>query len=171
MSGKKFTKGEALSRKDRGNLIKEKDLLCEILKIIKKYLPQLTNLFNKLTDKRHKSYVIYKMRTIIMTRLFALICGITTMTEMTTTFNTDEAIKNLSSICNQDLKEIPDWQIEDIRKYIVKTLIRSKMFDKYRYNKAFQLLVDATGISSHDYNLNGNCITKKSKNGIIKYYK
>ncbi len=171
MSGKKFTKGEALSRKDRGNLIKEKDLLCEILKIIKKYLPQLTNLFNKLTDKRHKSYVIYKMRTIIMTRLFALICGITTMTEMTTTFNKDEAIKNLSSICNQDLKEIPDWQIEDIRKYIVKTLIRSKMFDKYRYNKAFQLLVDATGISSHDYNLNGNCITKKSKNGIIKYYK
>lgn len=184
MSGKKFTKGEALSRKDRRNLIKDKDLLREILKILKKYLPQLVTLFNNLTDKRHKSYIIYKMRTIIMTRLFALICGITTMTEITTTFNKDDAIKNLSLICDQDLKEIPDWQtiqdvieqldikeIEEIRKYIVKALIRSKMFDKYRYNKAFQLLVDATGISSHDYNLNGNCITKKSKNGIIKYYK
>lgn len=119
-----------------------------------------------------------------MTRLFALICGITTMTEMTKTFNKEDAIKNLSLICNQDLKEIPDWQtiqdvieqldikeIEEIRKYIVKALIRSKMFDKYLYNNVFQLLVDATGISSHDYNLNGNCITKKSKNGIIKYYK
>lgn len=184
MGGKQFTKSEALSREDRRLLIKDKDLLREILKIIKKYLPQLTTLFNKLTDKRHKSYIIYKMRTIIMTRLFALICGITTMTEMNTIFNKEDAIKNLSKICNQELNEIPDWQtiqdvieqldikeIEDIRKYIVKALIRSKMFDKYRYNNAFQLLVDATGISSHDYNLNGNCITKKSKNGIIKYYK
>lgn len=33
ISGKKFTKGEALSRKDRRNLIKDKDLLHEILKI------------------------------------------------------------------------------------------------------------------------------------------
>ena len=184
MGGKQFTKSEALSREDRRLLIKDKDLLREVLKIIKKYLPQLTTLFSKLTDKRHKSYIIYKMRTIITTRLFALICGITTMTEMTTTFNKDEAIKNLSKICNQELKEIPDWQtiqdvieqldikeIEDIRKYIVKALVRSKMFDKYRYNNAFQLLIDATGISSHDYNLNGNCITKKLKNGIVKYYK
>ena len=42
------------------------------------------------------------------------------------------------------------------------------MFDKYKYNGAFQLLVDATGIPSHDYNLNNNCIVKKSKNGTIK---
>ena len=46
------------------------------------------------------------------------------------------------------------------------------MFDKYRYNGAFQLLVDATGISSHDYNLNGTCITKKhKKTNTVKYYK
>ena len=128
-----------------------------------------------------------KMRTIIMTRLFALICGITTMTEINSPskFNVENAIENLSSICKQNLKEIPDWQtiqdvieemnieeIEDIRKYIVNALIRSKMFDKWRYNNgSFQLVVDATGISSHDYNLNDNCITKKSKNGVIKYYK
>ena len=184
LSGKKFTKGEALTREDRRNLLKDKNLLKEVLKIINKYLPQLNTLFSSLTDKRNKSYIIYKIRTIVMTRLFALICGITTMTEINTNFNSEDAIKNLSSICNQKLKEIPDWQtiqdvietldikeIENIRKYIVKALIRSKMFDKYRYNGTFQLLVDATGVSSHDYNLNGNCITKKSKNGVIKYYK
>ena len=184
LNGKTFTKGESLSREDRRDLIKDKNLLKEILKIINKYLPQLNPLFDKLTDKRHKSYITYKIRTIVMTRLFALICGITTMTEINSSFNKEDAIKNLSSICNQELKEIPDWQtiqdvietldikeIENIRKYIVKALIRSKMFDKYRYNGAFQLLVDATGVSSHDYNLNGNCITKKSKNGVIKFYK
>ena len=118
-----------------------------------------------------------------MTRLFALLCGITTMTEINSKFNTEETIKNLSSICNQNLDEIPDWQtiqdtiedlsvseIEDIRKYIVKALIRSKMFDKYRYKGCFQLLIDATGLSSHDYNLNNNCLAR-TKDGKTKYYK
>ena len=58
-----------------------------------------------------------------------------------------------------DIKEI-----ENIRKYMVNALIRSKMFDKYRYNGAFQLVVDATGISSHSYNLNGNCTSRTTKN-------
>ena len=44
------------------------------------------------------------------------------------------------------------------------------MFDKYRYKGAFQLLVDATGLSSHDYNLNDNCLTR-TKDGKTKYYK
>ena len=186
MSGKTFKKSEPLNSKQRRDLVKDKNLVRELAKIINKYLPQLTKMFSELTDKRNKSYITYKMRTIIMTRLYALICGITTMTKISSTsFNKDETIKNLSSICNQTLKEVPDWQtiqdvieqleiheIEDIRKYIVKSLIRSKMFDRYRYNNAFQLLVDATGVSSHDYNLNGTCITKKhKKTNTIKYYK
>ena len=58
-----------------------------------------------------------------------------------------------------DIKEI-----ENIRKYMVNALIRSKMFDKYRYNGAFQLVVDATGVSSHNYNFNGNCTSRTTKN-------
>ena len=184
LSSKTFTKGESLKRKDRRELIKDKNLLKELINIINKYFPMLNKLLDDLTDKRHKSYITYSIRTLILTRIFALLCGITSMNEMNTKFNKDEAISNLSSICNKNLIEVPDWQtiqdvieqlnieeIRNIRKYMVKSLIRSKMFDKYRYNGAFQLLVDATGISSHDYNLNNNCIIKKSKNGIIKYYK
>lgn len=182
-SGKTFTKSESLSRNDRRELVKDKNLVKEILKITNKYLPKLSSLVSNLSDNRHKSYITYSMKTIFMTRLFALICGITTMNEMTNKFNTEEAIKNLSSICNQNLTEIPNWQtiqdvleelditeIENIRKYIVVALIRSKMFDKYRYNSYFQLLVDATGLTSLDYNLNGNCITK-TRDGKTKYYK
>ncbi len=165
--------------------MKDKNILKAMYEIIHKYFPSLTSLFNKLTDKRHSSYIKYSIRTIIMTRLFALICGITSMNDMTKKFNTEQAIKNLSSICGQELDEVPNWQtiqdvfenikieeIEDIRTYLVKAIIRSKMFDKYRYDGYFQVLVDATGISSHDYNLNGNCISKVSKkDGKIKYYK
>lgn len=184
LSNKTFTKGESLKRKERRELVKDKNLLKELIKIINKYFPMLNKLLDTLTDKRHKSYIKYGIRTLILTRIFALLCGITSMNEMNNSFNKDEAITNLSSICNESLSELPDWQtiqdvieqlnieeIRSIRKYMVKSLIRSKMFDKYRYNGAFQLLVDATGISSHDYNLNNNCIVKKSKNGVIKYHK
>lgn len=182
-SSKTFKKSEALSRKQRRELLRDKDFLKEIRKIIKKYLPELTSLFSKLTDKRHKSYITYKMRTIMITRLLALICGITTMTEINSTFKTEEAIKNISIICNQELEEIPNWQtiqdvieqldyqeIDNIRKYIFQALLRTKMFDRFRYNGCIQLIVDATGLTSLDYNLNGNCLTR-TRDGNTKYYK
>lgn len=45
------------------------------------------------------------------------------------------------------------------------------MFDKYRYNGHFQLIFDGTVLSTHDYNLNNNCLSRKSKDGKITYYK
>ena len=142
-------------------------------------------MFENLTDVRNKSYVTYKMKTICVTRLFGLLCGLTTMTDISSNnFNTDNCIKNLSKICGQTLEEIPYWEtiqdvfinmntneLRNIQKYIVKTLIRSKMFDKYRFNGSFQLLFDGTGLSSHNYNLNNNCLERKHKDGKISYYK
>lgn len=93
----------------------DKDFLSEIIKIIRKYFPQLEKMLSDLTDKRNKSYITYNMRAIIFTKLLALICGITTMTGINNKLNTEETIKNLSTICNQSLKEVPDWQtIQDI---------------------------------------------------------
>ena len=174
-----------MNRKERRKLRKDKDLIKELYSIIVKYLPKLLDMFENLTDVRNKSYVTYKMKTICVTRLFGLLCGLTTMTDISSDdFNTNDCIKNLSKICGQNLEEIPYWEtiqdvfiniktneLRDIQKYIVKTLIRSKMFDKYRFNGSFQLLFDGTGLSNHDYNLNNNCLTRKHKDGKISYYK
>ena len=182
-SGKKFTKKDGLSRKEQRLLLKDKNFLNDLRKIIRKYLPDLTNLFSSLTDTRHQGHITYKMRTIMMIRLFALLCGITTMTEINSKFNTEHAIKNLSTICNQELKEIPNWQtiqdvietlncqeIDEIRKYIFTALLRSKMFDRFRYNGAIQLIIDATGLTALDSNLNNNCLSR-TRDGKTKYYK
>lgn len=182
-SGKTFTKSEGLTRKQRRELIKDKNLVKELLKILHKYFPQLTSICSSLTDKRNKSYITYNIRTIVMTRLLALLCGITTMTNINSEFDTEEAIKNLSTICNQELEEIPNWQtiqdvienlnykeIDNIRKYMFKALLRSKMFDRFKYNHYIQLVVDATGLTSLDYDLNGNCLTR-TRDGKTKYYK
>ena len=62
-------------------------------------------------------------------------------------------------------------KLKNIQKYIVKSVLRSKLFDKYKVEGAFQLLFDGTGLSNHNYNLNGNCLQRKHKNGKISYYK
>lgn len=172
-----------MNRKERRELKKDKNLIKELYSIIVKYLPELLTMFNNLTDTRHQSYITYSMKTICITRLFPLLCGITTMTDISTDiFNTENCIKNISKVVNQDLKELPYWEtiqdvfiniktdeLRDIQKYIVKTLIRSKMFDRYRYDGYFQIAVDGTGLSSHSYNLNDNCIKKKYKDGKVAY--
>jgi len=174
-----------MNRKERRKLRKDKDLVKELYSIINKYLPRLLDMFDTLTDTRNQSYVTYKMKTICVTRLFGLLCGLTTMTDISSDdFNSDNCIKNLSKICNQDLEELPYWEtiqdvfieiktdeLRNIQKYIVKALIRSKMFDKYRFNGCFQLLFDGTGLSNHNYNLNNNCLIRKHRDGKISYYK
>ena len=174
-----------MNRKERRFLRKDKNLVKELYSIINKYLPKLLDMFDNLTDIRNKSYITYKMKTICVTRLFGLLCGLTTMTDISSDkFNSDNCIKNLSKICNQHLVELPYWEtiqdvfvninideLRNIQKYIVKSLLRSKMFDKYKFNGAFQLLFDGTGLSNHNYNLNNNCLVRKHKDGKISYYK
>ena len=174
-----------MNRKQRREFRKDKNLIKELYSIINKYLPELFDKFDNLTDIRHQSYVTYNMKVICVTRLFGLICGLTSLSNISSDeFNTDICIKNISNICNTNLTELPYWEtiqdvfmkikiseLRDIQKYIVKTLLRSKMFDKYRFNGAFQLLFDGTGLSNHNYNLNNNCLKRKHKDGKISYYK
>ena len=92
-SNKTFKKSPSITREQKRALMNDKIFINEIRKIIIKYLPQLTSMFSKLTDKRHKSYITYNMRTIILTKLIALICGITTMKGINDEFNTEKQLK------------------------------------------------------------------------------
>ena len=121
--GKTFSKSTSLIRKQKRILMKDKNFLNEIIKIILKYFPQLKGMFSKLTDKRHKSYITYNMQTIIFTKLIALICRITTITGINDTFNSEESIKNLSTICNQSLKK---YQIDKQFKMLLNNLVMMK---------------------------------------------
>ena len=59
-SGKKFTKKEGLSRKEQRLLLKDKNFLNDLRKIIHKYLPDLSTLFSSLTDTRHQGILLIK---------------------------------------------------------------------------------------------------------------
>ncbi len=173
-----------MNRKEKRALRHDKDLVKELYAIINKYLPDLLSMFNNLKDIRNKSYITYEMKTICVTRLFGLLCGLTTMSDISNKMDSYFSIKNISKICGQNLNELPYWEtiqdvfininldeLKNIQKYIVKTLIRSKKFDKYKFKGCFQLVFDGTGLSNHDYNLNDNCLKRKHKDGKISYYK
>lgn len=171
-----------LTRKEKRELKKDKSLVCGLYNIIDKYLPRLFIMFEKLTDARVQGKVTYSMKTICVTRLFALLCGISSMNALTNKFNNEDTINNLSKIINEELNDLPHYdtindvfddlnidELRKIQKYIVYTLIRSKMFDKFRYKGKFQLLIDGTGLVSFNKKHCDHCLVKKHSDDSISY--
>ena len=168
-----------MNRKERRSFKKEINIFSDVVKILKQYFPELISKFEKLTDTRNQSYVEYQMSVIMVTRLLSLLCGIKSMRNATEKFNTEETIKNISNILEIDLNELPHYdtinnvfknvKIEELRKiqkYMVTKLIRSKMFDKYRYKgKYFQIVIDGTGIMSFKERHCKHCLKKTYNKG------
>lgn len=159
-----------MNRREIREKNKEINLLDEIVKIINQYFPELMGKFDGLTDKRHQSYVVYKMRVIFMVRLLGLICSIKSMNELSREFNTEEAIENIARICGVELEEIPHHdtindvfekidvkEIEKINSYIISKLIRSKILYPYRIrDKYYHVVVDGTGLATSRKNIMTN---------------
>ena len=139
-------------------------------------------MFENLSDARQQGKVIYPMKVICVTRLFGLLCGNTSMNSLTNKFNNDFTIDTISKIIKTDLSELPHYdtindvfddldidELRTIQKYIVNALIRSKMFDKFRFNGKFQILVDGTGLVSFNCKHCDHCLVKKYSEGNITY--
>lgn len=173
-----------MNRKEKRNLKKEINIFSDIVNVIKQYFPQLTDKLEKLTDVRHQSYVEYQMSVITVTRLLGLLCGIKSMRNTTEKFNTEETIENIANLLEIELEEIPHYDtinnvfekldIEELRriqKYMVTRLIRSKMFDKYRFkDKYFQVVIDGTGIVSFKERHCKHCLKKTYNKGDTNEY-
>lgn len=170
-----------MNRKERREKCKEINVLEEIIKIMNQYFPELLKKFDKLTDKRNQSYVVYKMRVIFLVRLLGLMSEIKSMNEISREFNTEEAIKNIAKISGVELEEIPHHdtindvfekvevtEIEKINKYIINRLIRSKILDKFKIrDKYYHIVIDGTGLATSRKKYNENCLirNKTDKNG------
>lgn len=173
-----------MNRREKRKIRKEINIFLDVVKIIKQYFPQLTQKLNDLTDTRHQSYIQYQMSVITVTRLLGLLCGIKSMRETTAKFDTDETIKNIDTLLKIELEEIPHYdtinnvfekldinELRKIQKYMVNRLIRSKMFDKYRYNdKYFQIVVDGTGMMKFKKRHCKHCLKRVHNKGEENEY-
>ena len=168
-----------MNRYERRKIEKEINMFSNVINIIKQYFPDLVEKFDKLTDIRHQSYVEYSMKVIMIVRLLGLICGLKSMRELTNRFNTEETIENIEKILGIKLEEIPHYdtinnvfeevdikELRKIQKYMVIRLIRSKMFDKYRYKgKYFQIVIDGTGLASFNERHCKHCLKRVCNKG------
>ena len=147
--------------------------LEELLIIMKQYFPKLTSWIENLTDTRHQSYITYDFKICLLTQILAFCSSYQSMNKIGRDFNSDIVIKNINNILKTNYVELPHKdtlinviseikfeELEHIQTKIIKTLIRSKMLDKYRFNGLFHIVIDGTGLYSTRVNLGEQAITK-----------
>ena len=173
-----------MNRREKRKIKKEIEIFSDVAKIIKQYFPDLSKKLNELTDTRHQSYVEYQMSVITITRLLGLLCGIKSMRETTEKLDTEETIKNIGNILGIELEEIPHYdtinnvfeqinieELRKIQKYMVNRLIRSKMFDKYRFKgRYFQIVIDGTSMMKFKKRHCKHCLKRVHNEGKENEY-
>lgn len=172
------------TRKMKRELKNAVNPLEELLIILKQYFPKFYDLLDNLTDNRNHSYITYDVKICIITKLLSLCSGISSMNDLGRKFNTYEAINNINNILNSNYIELPHKDtiinvikqlkfsdLEFIQTYMIKTLIRSKMLDKYRFNGLFHVVIDGTGLFSTKIDLGEHAITKVFNEGLDNEYK
>lgn len=173
-----------MKQRMRRELKKAVNPLEELLIIIRQYFPKFYNLLDNLTDTRNQSYITYDLKICLLVRILALCSGIQSMNGIGKDFNTDETIQKINRILNENYIELPHKdtlsnvvnelkyeELENIQTYMIRTLIRSKMLDKYRYNGMFHVVIDGTGLYSTSINLGEIAITKIYNEGTDEEYK
>ena len=162
-----------ITRKMRRELKNAVNPLEELLIIMKQYFPNLTDWIDNLTDTRHQSYVTYDFKICLLTQILAFCSSYQSMNKIGRDFNSDIVIQNINNILKTNYIELPHKdtliniiseikfeELEKIQTKIIKTLIRSKMLDKYRFNGLFHIVIDGTGLYSTRVNLGEQAITK-----------
>ena len=178
-----------ITRKMRRELKNAVNPLEELLITIKQYFPKLNKWIENLTDTRHKSYITYDLKICLLTQILAFCCSYQSMNKIGRDFNSDIVIQNINNILKTNYIELPHKdtlinviseikfeELEQIQTNIIKTLIRSKMLDKYRFNGFSHVVIDGTGLYSTKVNLGEQAITKIYNEGedneytIYSYY-
>lgn len=174
---------QRITRKMKRNSKNAVNPLEELLIIIKQYFPKLTNWIDELTDVRNQSYIKYDFKVCLLTQILAFCSSYQSMNKIGRDFNSDIVINNINHILKTNYVELPHKdtlinviseikfeELEKVQTNIVKTLIRSKMLDKYRYNGMFHVVIDGTGLYSTKVNLGENSITKVYNKGEENEY-
>lgn len=162
-----------ITRKMKRELKQAVNPLEELLIIIKQYFPKLTSWIDNLTDSRNQSYITYDIKVCLLTQILAFCSSYQSMNKIGRDFNSDIVINNINHILKTNYIELPHKdtlinviseikfeELEMIQTNIIKTLIRSKMLDKYRFNEFFHVVIDGTGLYSTRVNLGEQAISK-----------
>src|SRR5690625_4569136 len=137
-----------LTRRLKREREKRTNYFFEFAKIKRHFFRDFQTKLKKVNDHRHQSYITYGTEVILLTTILKNICNLKSMREMTNQFNREECIENIRELLGIDhLEELPHYDtinnflsdlnpsdLEHIRTYMIKELLKKRCFDNYRIN-------------------------------------
>ena len=146
-------KKRRVKKSDRG--------IVDLLRIMLHFFEKLPQWINDMTDPRNSSYTIYTQSDLIFMGILKNICAVKTMRSMEEQFNEETCIdtlrilsgdRNLAEMPHSDtlnyyLEKLSPACLADVRKQMVKGLIRMKSFNRERLlGQYWKVIIDGTGL-------------------------
>lgn len=168
-----------MTRKEKRKIITDNNFFGEFLIIKKHFFKELFVQLKNVKDIRQTGKVIYTPDILLFTIIMKNCCSITTMNEMKNEFNTNNSVENIAKAMgyeeleelphydtiNNFLKKLENYQLEKIRKYMIKELLKKRSFEHYRYNDKYWIIaIDATGMFSFNKKHCEHCLKRTFKN-------
>lgn len=167
------------TRKEKRKLEKELNYFFEILKIQKHFFKDLFNQLKNVLDPRHQSYITYGSEVILFTMIMKNLTGLKSMRNMSDGFNKDECIDNIRKVLGlKSLEELPHYdtindflteldmeELEKIRTYMIKELLKKRSFESYRIEgKYWGVIIDGTGLHTFTEKHCDHCLKRVHTN-------
>jgi hypothetical protein len=178
-------KKEKTSRKETRTKLEQLKLCYELTKVLNHFFPNLMPMLSALKDPRHQSYITYKGKVLLMTRILSSIFYISSMRKTSEELNSSQVIENIGVICEEKLEELPYWEtindylkkledkeLEQIIVKLIKHLIRMRSFEINRViGKHWQIIFDGVQLESSRKELDEKCLYRVHNKGKENEYK
>ena len=168
-----------ITRKEKRTKEDEINFFVEFLKVKKHFFKDIIKQFKKVKDPRHQSYIEYGTEILLLSIIMKNVFCIESMNEMTDKFNKEECIENMAKILGyESLEEIPRYdtvndfltklktsEIEKIRDYMIKELLKKRSLENYRIlDKYWGIAIDGTELYSFKEKHCEHCLKREYKN-------
>ncbi len=174
------------TRKQKREEQKNNNMFFDLVKVTNHYFRNFLDVISSIPDTRHQSYIIYSPAILIIARIMAHCCHLSSMNQYNHEFNNDNCICNIYQILNMKnehsdiphgdtinnyLKSVDVEALKGIMTYMAKTLIANKVLNRYRIDdKYFQVTIDGVQIHSGTVNRTEGSLITHHKNGTITYH-
>lgn len=149
--------------------------VADFIQVQRHFFKDMNLWIDEMTDPRNNSYTTYTQQDLVWLGILKNICGIESMRQVNEKFNEETCIETLSFLAEDRLlDEMPDFTtlnnyleklspecLSDLRKKMVRGLIRSKVFLKNRLlGKYYPVILDGTGLFHFKEKHCDNCLVR-----------
>ncbi|NMA31939.1 MAG: transposase family protein [Candidatus Methanofastidiosa archaeon] len=166
-------------RKDKRNKIGDTNFFLEFMKIKEHFFKEFNVRLKRVKDRRHSSYIKYPAEVILFMIILKNIFNLETMRNMSESMNKEECIDNVALLLGLDwLDELPHYdtinnflselrpeELEKIRTYMIKELLKKRCLEGSRINDTYWAVIfDGTGLFHFNEKHCEHCLKREHTN-------